>query len=274
MPMLNDSHRRLVIGLLVFVLIVGGGQARPGGITGDEAVGGTDVAKTGCTCHSGDQADPDNSTKIYVIDVPNRYSGNEAYPMQIKIIGGPEVHSEGTDSTGGFSMRVSAGMLSASAGYEDMVANGDDTSTLTHTSAGKNPIDRAWSFTWTAPDSGSGDVVFWIAANSVNGNGNNAGDSWNRFSFPISEGNTTGVYTEYTGDGEAVDLDSGDDTIDIHKMGAKFRAHWLGLLGFGAVILVIIFCGFFLRYGFSRHYEGRSNLLRLRMKHLRRGDQL
>jgi hypothetical protein len=30
----------------------------------------------------------------------------------------------------------------------------------------------------------------------------------------------------------------------------------------------------FLRYGFSRHYVGRSNLLRLRIKHLRRGDQL
>jgi len=50
-------------------------------------------------------------------------------------------------------------------------------------------------------------------------------------------------------------------------------AHWLGLLGFVSVFLVIIFCGFFLRYGFSRHYEGRSNLLRLRIKHLRRGDQ-
>jgi hypothetical protein len=29
-----------------------------------------------------------------------------------------------------------------------------------------------------------------------------------------------------------------------------------------------------LRYGFSHHYVGRSNLLRLRIKHLRRGDQL
>ncbi len=274
MPVLNDSHRRLIIGALVFLLIVGGGQARPGGIAGNEAVGDSDVAKTGCTCHSADQANPDNSTKIYVIDVPKQYTGNEQYPMQIKIIGGPEVHSEGSDATGGFSMRVSAGTLGASAGYENMVANGDEETTLTHTSEGKNPTDRAWSFTWTAPVADSGDVIFWIAANSVNGNGNNAGDSWNRFSFPVSEGNASGVYTESTGDGQGVNLDSGGHDVDIHKMGAKFRAHWLGLLGFGAVILVIIFCGFFLRYGFSRHYEGRSNLLRLRMKHLRRGDQL
>ena len=56
-------------------------------------------------------------------------------------------------------------------------------------------------------------------------------------------------------------------------MGAQFRAHWLGLLGFGAVIAVIVFCGLLLRYGFSTSYKGRSNLLRLRYKVNRRGDQ-
>ena len=61
--------------------------------------------------------------------------------------------------------------------------------------------------------------------------------------------------------------------VDLHDMGAKFRAHWLGLLGFGAVILVIIFSGFMLRYGFSHSYTGRTNLLQLRYKHMRRGDQ-
>ena len=36
---------------------------------------------------------------------------------------------------------------------------------------------------------------------------------------------------------------------------------------------VIVFCGVFLRYGFSTSYEGRSNQLRLRYKLNRRGDQ-
>ena len=56
-------------------------------------------------------------------------------------------------------------------------------------------------------------------------------------------------------------------------MGAKLRAHWLGLLGFGAVIVVIVFAGFLLRYGFSTSYQGRSNQLRLRYHLNRRGDQ-
>ena len=60
---------------------------------------------------------------------------------------------------------------------------------------------------------------------------------------------------------------------DLHHMGAKLRAHWLGLLGFGAVIMCIVFAGLMLRYGFSTSYEGRSNQLRLRYKLMRRGDQ-
>ena len=82
------------------------------------------------------------------------------------------------------------------------------------------------------------------------------------------------VRTIFAGNGDVAPPAADHGHVDLHHMGAPFRAHWLGLLGFGAVVAVIVFCGFFLRYGFSRHYEGRSNLIRLRMKHLRRGDQL
>ena len=34
-----------------------------------------------------------------------------------------------------------------------------------------------------------------------------------------------------------------EEHTDLHHMGAKLKAHWLGLLGFAAVILVILFCG-------------------------------
>ena len=47
-------------------------------------------------------------------------------------------------------------------------------------------------------------------------------------------------------------------------MGAEFRAHVLGLLGFGAVLAVVLFAGLMLRYSFSSSYQGRSNQLRLR----------
>tara|TARA_B100000214_G_C23794710_1_gene547524 strand:- start:408 stop:803 length:396 start_codon:yes stop_codon:yes gene_type:complete len=130
-------------------------------------------------------------------------------------------------------------------------------------------------FDWTAPEANTGTIRFYIVGNSVNGNGAPSGDLWNRLSSPIpeaSEASREGTTTIFVGTGEVepVVVEHG---VDIHEMGAKLRAHWLGLLGFANVIIVIIFCGFMLRYGFSAHYKGRSNLLRLRLKNMKRGDQ-
>ena len=75
------------------------------------------------------------------------------------------------------------------------------------------------------------------------------------------------------GDGNIEPPAAEEHGVSLHDMGAPLRAHWLGLLGFLSVILVIVFCGFMLRYGFSTSYEGRSNLLRLRYHVNRRGDQ-
>ncbi|MDE0708252.1 MAG: hypothetical protein OSB33_04815 [Candidatus Poseidoniales archaeon] len=264
--------RHILVGLLVVLLIAGSTQARPTGITGDEAEGGTDVAKTGCTCHSGNVISPDDSVTVMIADVPYHFSADQLYTLKIEIIGGPEI---GGTASAGFSLRVSDGMLSAGAGYEDMVQNGDDSTTLTHTEAGSNPTDRSWTIVWTAPTTAGGDVTFWLAGNSVNGDGAPTGDAWNRLSFSLGEGEDSGsTRTIFAGNGDVAPPAAESGHVDLHHMGAPFRAHWLGLLGFGAVIAVILFCGFFLRYGFSRHYEGRSNLVRLRMKHLRRGDQL
>ena len=174
-------------------------------------------------------------------------------------------------------MRVSSGALGAGEGFENLVQNWEeDTSSLTHTSPGAKTADRTWMITWTAPESSSGPVTFWLAGNSVNGDGIPSElDRWNRLSISVEEGDDSGdTRTVFSGNGEIEPPAPVEEHVDLHHMGAKLRAHWLGLLGFAAVILVILFCGFFLRYGFSRHYVGRSNLLKLRIKHLRRGDQL
>ena len=268
----NKRLLRVLTGVLIVILIAGSSQGRPGGIYGDEAEGGTDVAKNGCTCHSGNAVAPDDTVTVMIVDVPYHYSSGTSYPLKIQIIGGPEI---GGVSSAGFSMRVEAGELTSDAGYESMVQNGDDGTTLTHTEEGSNPSDRAWDIVWIAPESGTGDVTFWLAGNSVNGDGAPTGDAWNRLSFTLGEGEDNGnTRTIFAGNGDVKPPEAEGGHVDLHHMGAPFRAHWLGLLGFGAVVLVILFCGFFLRYGFSRHYEGRSNLIRLRMKHLRRGDQL
>ena len=283
-PWTAPLRRVIAMCLLVTILAISPSSvyAWPGGIGFDQD-GKGDVAISGCTCHN---ADPSDSVTIILDDVPTTYTPGETYEMMIQIIGGAEYHVGGTDYSAGFSMRVSEGILGAGEGSENHVTtspetfNGpasDDQQTLTHTKAGANLESRTWNIVWTAPATESGPVTIWLVGNSVNGDGvPGPQDMWNRLSAVIIEGEDDGNRrTVFSGDGNIEPpAPPSSGHADLHHMGAKFRAHWLGLLGFLSVILVLIFCGFFLRYGFSSHYKGRSNLLRLRIKHLRRGDQL
>tara|TARA_Y100001960_G_C14659417_1_gene819993 strand:- start:284 stop:1087 length:804 start_codon:yes stop_codon:yes gene_type:complete len=264
-------HQKLLVVILASVFITGTGQALHSGVGGN-ANGQGEVTLAGCTCHADS---PDNSVTVILDGVPFHYSPETAYVMKIQLIGGPEAD---TDSyTGGFSMRASSGSLSESEGYAGLVQNWEgDQATLTHTDAGASTPDRTWVFTWTSPQEGTGAVTFSIAGNSVNGDmAPSSLDRWNRLTASVDEGQDNGrIRTVFSGNGEINPPAPVEEHKDLHHMGAKLLAHWLGLLGFTAVILVILFCGLFLRYGFSRHYAGRSNLLKLRIKHLRRGDQL
>ena len=265
------SLQKALILSVVVVLLSGTGQGLHSGIGGD-ANGEGDVSLAGCTCHS-DQ--PDNSVTIVLDGVPYHYESGRVYELRIQLIGGPEIDT--TSQTGGFSMRVSSGTLGPGDGSDGLVQNweGDSTS-LTHSETGSSTVDRTWIAAWTRPEEGSGAVTFWLAGNAVNGDLVPSDlDRWNRLTTTVDEGSDDGkVRTVFSGNGDIEPPAPTEGHIDIHLMGAELLAHWLGLLGFVSVFLVIIFCGLFLRYGFSRHYQGRSNLLRLRIKHLQRGDQL
>ena len=219
-----------------------------------------DVAKEGCLCHGNE---PSNSVMIILDDVPYTWVAGTPYDMRLEIIGGPDTNM------GGFSARVSQGELSG-----DGEAWKDDVTTRTH----QNTNSRVYALTWTAPeDNSSGTTVdFWISGNAVNGADGPAGDYWNQIVFNLIEApvdDQKGTRTLIAGSGTPSAPESKAGEVDISTLGAGFRAHWLGLLGFGAVIAVIVFCGLLLRYGFSTSYKGRSNLLRLRYKINRRGDQ-
>ncbi len=53
-----------------------------------------------------------------------------------------------------------------------------DNNFVSHTSDGNTPIDgvKTWTFDWIAPAAGTGDLTFYAAFNSANGNGQNTGD--------------------------------------------------------------------------------------------------
>ena len=265
---------RVVVALAILLFVPGFVSSLHSGVGGAQDNAGEtidDVAKEGCLCHNGA---PENSVQIILDDVPYGWNAGETYTLKLQIIGGPA--ATGT-YTAGFAMRTSAGVLSG-----DEVQNWeDDVTTLTHTEASADEADRMWTITWQAPETGSGNVNFWITGNSVNGDQlNNAGgeeDQWNQLLFSLQEGSDSttalGTRTLFAGDGNVSPPEPDHHGVDLHHMGAKMRAHWLGLLGFGAVIVVIIFAGFMLRYSFSTSYSGRTNQLRLRYKLMRRGDQ-
>lgn len=263
------SRRTLVLAVLALFLATTT-QAYHTGIGGDSD-GEGDVALAGCTCHA---EEPDNSVTVVLDNVPFHYEAGKSYAMTLQLIGGAEI---GGEQTGGFSMRVTQGTLSAGIDSESHVQNWEgEENTLTHTDSGSKTDDRTWYLIWNAPETGNGPVNFWIAGNTVNGDAiPSALDRWNRLTVTLDEGVDDGTTRMlFSGNGEIEPPAPKESHVDLHHMGAALRAHWLGLLGFFAVIIVIIFCGFFLRYGFSRNYKGRSNLLRLRIKHERRGDQI
>jgi|TARA_B110000263_G_scaffold245009_1_gene253926 hypothetical protein len=256
--------------MIVVLFLATTTQAYHTGIGGDEDSKGN-VALAGCTCHA---EEPDNSVTVVLDHVPYHYESGKSYPLTLQLIGGADI---GGEQTGGFSMSVSGGTLDSGIGSESDVQNWEEESgSLTHTNSGSKTEDRRWNLVWTAPDSGTGPVQFWIAGNTVNGDAIPSElDRWNRLTLTLDEGeDNEKTRTVFSGNGDIIPPAPTETHVDLHHMGAALRAHWLGLLGFFAVIIVIIFCGFFLRYGFSANYTGRSNLLKLRMKHERRGDQI
>lgn len=264
----------VVLALAILLFVPGFATSLHSGVGGAQDNAGEtidDVAKEGCLCHN---EAADNSVQIILDDVPFAWIAGETYTMNLQIICGPA--ATGT-YTAGFAMRVTHGVLAG-----DNLQNWDnDVTTLTHTENSAANADRLWTLTWQAPETGSGVINFWITGNAVNGDQlNNAGgqeDKWNQLLFTLQEGSdaTTalGTRTLFAGDGNVSPPEPSHHGVDLEHMGAELRAHWLGLLGFGAVILVIIFAGIMLRYSFSTSYTGRTNQLRLRYKLMRRGDQ-
>jgi len=65
----------------------------------------------------------------------------------------------------------------------------NNNSSVTHKSAGTTPNgdSRSWSFDWTAPDAGTGEVTLYAAFNAANGDGGTSGDVIYKTTMSTSE---------------------------------------------------------------------------------------
>jgi hypothetical protein len=129
------------------------------------------ASTSGCSCHGAASA----ATTIAITGIPSTgYVAGTAYPVTLTV-------SNSTKVEAGFDLTVSAGTISnAPAGTMLM-----GTTELHHNTPGTALSGvTSWSFTWTAPATGSS-VNFFIAGNATNNSNTFAGDSWAIATIPL-----------------------------------------------------------------------------------------
>ena len=122
-----------------------------------------------CSCHGSA-----NSGVTPTHNFPSTYNPGQSYTINIGVNGGVG----GLNSGGGFSLTVSKGTLS-NPGADAKIVQGS----ATHS----NSNSRSWTVSWTAPQSGSGQVNVQLAVNTVDGTGGTSGDAWNTITHNLNE---------------------------------------------------------------------------------------
>jgi hypothetical protein len=119
---------------------------------------------TGCSCHGASSA----LTTVAVAGFPVSYVAGTSYVCTLAV-------ANATQSTAGFNVAVSAGVISAGSAGTSIAAGGLE---ITHN------VDKAlitggtfWTFTWTAPTSGA--VTLKAVGNATNNDMTTGGDNWN-----------------------------------------------------------------------------------------------
>lgn len=152
-------------------------SSRSGGITGQ--------AQGGCTCHN---VMPSTNVLPAISGLPVTWTTSTSYPITVSFAGGP-AFSPNPDrvNTGGFNLQVTGGGLSAVPSGGTAAVSGVGGREATQTTFGND--QTAWSLVWNSPASGygNGTISFYLATNSVNGDGlNSAADEWNKIAASVT----------------------------------------------------------------------------------------
>ena len=151
---------------------------------------GSPLSVSGCdACHSGGNFSTSVSVDILDGDTPvSSYEPGKTYAFRLT------VNADNEPSGYGFQTVALAAADDANAGSFGTAPNGTQITTL----AGRDYFEHSrrnssnsWSIEWTAPGAGAGGVNFYAAANAVNGNGTNGGDSPTRLASPLVLGENT-----------------------------------------------------------------------------------
>lgn len=131
------------------------------------------------TCHfDGDLNAPGGS--LTVDGLPAAYIPGHPYPLTVRLAR-PDLQRGGFQLTARFADTNRAGQQAGRFTIADERVAADreaGIAYLRHTPAGTGPAEDSlrWTFTWTAPDTAAGQVVFHLAANAANGDDSEFGD--------------------------------------------------------------------------------------------------
>ena len=232
---ISDNRNYSLMALLILTALVVGKSAQGWPEGGDAANGGDswvedEVVPKGCYCHNDVQIE---QGMYNLVGLPNKYIPETVYNITLTANDTNVGRADDDNGRyGGFLVVVTEGEFVP----DDNYWIGGDGDYLSH-SADNNAV-RSWDFQWTAPTEGTGDALFTIYFNIVNGGDSSSGDQWSFFSVV-----SLGTPQEASGE------------VSIHELGVTLMQYWIGLLGI-AVVLLSVLISYIVMRGGSSHYRG------------------
>lgn len=169
---------------------------------------------------------------MYSLDgIPNTYVPETTYNITLTVNDTNVDSVDGSVRYGGFLAEVSEGIFVTNENYW----LGGSGSYISHND--NSNMVRSWTFQWTAPTEGTGDALFTIYFNVVDGAAS-SGDQWS-YLTAVSLGTPQEVSSE----------------VSIHELGVTLMQYWIGLIGIASVLLSILVAYIVIRGG-SAHYRG------------------
>jgi len=167
-----SSRITLYIGSLVMAIILMSSISNTSHSPGAKSSSPGDGAD--CTaCHSGTAS---TATSWITSDIPiTGYVPGATYTITLTGTHAGVVKL-GFELTAEDANNAKSGTFSITNTTETQLTNGGHA--VTHTALGLNPTNnsKSWSFDWTAPAAGSGDITFYASLNAADGNGSSSGD--------------------------------------------------------------------------------------------------
>ena len=187
-----------------------------------------DSIANGCSCHMDEQLDQG----MYMLEgIPSKYAPDTTYNISLVINDTSVISEPEAIRYGGFLAEVSEGAFQTNALYWI----GGEGKYISHNADSNG--QRNWTFQWTAPSDGSGDSLFTIYYNVVNGAGT-GGDQWG-YITAVSIGTPTVKSEE----------------ASIHELGVSLMQYWIALISIAVVFVMVLFAYVVIRGG-SSHYRG------------------